>query len=312
MIIDPNSPGNSRAAAPVTTTAHTVEVTAANLRQEVLEASRTQIVLLDFWAPWCEPCKALTPVLERVAAQSGGRVKLAKINVDQNQMVAAQFRVQSIPTVYAIYEGRPIDAFTGAQSEAQVKAFVTKLMSLLGAEPKSNDVQAVIEAANQALEAGALPQAAQLYAAVLAEMPEHIPALVGMARVLLAQGALPALQEFLLKLPAEALKDPGIVQIQAGIALSKEGLLAPDVPALEAAVAQNPQDHASRLSLARDALGRGDVQRCADHLLEIIARDAQWQDGLARQLLLKLFQSMGLDSAFTASNRRRLSAILYR
>jgi putative thioredoxin len=228
-------------------------------------------------------------------------------------MVAAQFRVQSIPTVYAIYEGRPIDAFTGAQSEAQVKSFVAKLLAVLGDKASGGgDVSTVLEAASQALEAGALAQAAELYAVVLQEMPEHAPALVGMARTLLAQGAIAELQAFLAKLPAAVQKDPGIVQIQSGLALSKEGLLAEDVPALEAAVLANPKDYDSRLQLARDALGRGDVQRCADHLLEIIAGDAQWQDGQPRQLLLKLFESMGFDSAFTASNRRRLSALLYR
>jgi putative thioredoxin len=302
---------DSNAPLPVPPAAAVVEVTAQNFRTEVVDASRSQVVLVDFWAEWCGPCKALTPVLEKVVASSKGKVKLAKVNVDQQQMLAGQFRVQSLPTVYALVDGRPVDAFQGALPEAQVRAFVDKLVGMLAPDQGAQDIEAALQAADAALAAGVLDEAQAIYAAVLDAEPDNAPALIGLAKCALSAGDAGAAESLLAQLPEAAAKSAGALQVKAGLALMQDAKPAADPAALSARLAADPKDHDARITLARDAIARSDLNAAADQLLESIRIDRAWNDGAARQLLLRLFEAMGHESDFTVSTRRRLSAILF-
>jgi putative thioredoxin len=288
-----------------------VDVTQETFRAEVLEASMAQVVLVDFWAEWCGPCKALTPVLERIVQASGGKVKLAKINVDKNQALAAQFRVQSIPLVYAFVGGRPADAFQGAQPESVVQQFVGRLVKLLAPSEDELAIEDVLAAGLAALDAGDLEQAQGLFSAVLEAQPDSAAALAGLGKIALAQRDFEAAAGLIEGLPEALAKDPAIRQVAAAVTLARKCPLAPDRQALVNTLAATPNDHAARFALAQDGLARGDMEGGAATLLDLIARDRSWNEGAARALLLDVFEAMGLESEFTVSHRRKLSSILF-
>ncbi|MDR7230911.1 putative thioredoxin [Caulobacter sp. BE264] len=290
--------------APSSKSEHIKDGTDASFMADVIEASKTQPVIVDFWATWCGPCRTLTPTIEKVVNAAKGAVKLVKIDVDKNPGFAGQLRVQSIPTVYAFVDGRPVDAFQGALPESQVRAFVEKLAGAAD----GGALDEMIAMGKESLEIGDLGGAAQAFAQALQIDPTSAKALGGMARVYLANGDPEGAAEVVAMAPADA-KDPDLDAARAALALAAE---APsETAAFEQRLAADPDDHEARLELAKALAGMGRLQDAADHLLTIIARDRAWNDDAARKQLLTVFEAAGPTSEVAKQGRRKLSSILF-
>lgn len=281
-------------------------------KRDVIDASMTSLILVDFWAEWCGPCKTLTPALERVVAANAARVKLVKIDVDKNPAISAQFRIQSIPTVYAFLRGQPVDGFQGALSERELKTFVDRLLAAMPPAPGDPEVEikAMIADANAALDEGAAAEAAEMFAALAQELPDRVEVIAGYARALVALGQFDAAEATLAALPAEA-KEPTLAQTRAAIALAKDAAPVDDLTGLAARVSADPDDHAGAVELAGGLIARGDRDAAADTLLASIARDRDAGDGAAKAKLLKLLEAAGFADPWAAAVRRRLSTILF-
>lgn len=281
----------------------------AGFGKDVIEASRTQPVIVDFWATWCGPCKTLGPALERAVTAAKGKVKLVKIDIDKNPVFAGQLRVQSIPTVYGFVDGRPVDGFMGAVPESQVKAFIDRLVQAGGGDAGGgSEADQLLALAKESLELGDTGGAAQAFAQVLRAEPDNLAAIGGLARCYLASGDVARAAEVAAMAPAGA-KNADLESVRAALALAKD---APsDVGVFEHRLAQNADDHEARLELAKALAGRGDLQAAADQLLQIIERDRDWNDGAARKQLLTVFEAAGAASEVAKQGRRRLSAILF-
>jgi putative thioredoxin len=276
----------------------------AGFMADVIEASRETPVIVDFWATWCGPCKQLGPALEKAVKAAGGAVKLVKIDIDKNPVYAGQLRVQSIPTVYAFDGGRPVDGFTGALPESQVNAFVQKLVR----EPPVSEEAELLAMGREALELGDVAGAAQAFAEVLQIAPDNLEAIGGLARCYLAGGDLERAAEAAAMAPADA-KNADLESVRAVLSLAKE---APSETAeAERRLQADANDHAARSEIAAGLAAQGKLAAAADHLLEIIARDRDWNEGAARAQLLKVFEAAGQTSEVTRQGRRRLSSILF-
>jgi putative thioredoxin len=280
-------------------------------RRDVLEASLAGVVLVRFTATWCGPCKQLAPLIDRaIAAVGDPRVTQVVIDIDENRLIAEQFRIQSVPTVYAFVGGRPLDGFVGAKSEREVKAFIEKLLETLGPDAAEADLEAMIEAAAGALAEGDAPLAAEAFAALAREHPARADIAGHYARALLALGRVEGAAAALAAVPEDATDEP-VKQARAALALARTAAGAGDAGALEARVAADPDDHAARFDLANARFGSGDRAGAADALLAIIAADRDWEGGKARETLLKLIESVGLSDPWSVETRRRLRAILF-
>jgi len=284
-----------------------VDTTSARFAQDVLEASRHAPVIVDFWAPWCGPCKQLTPVLEKVVRSYGGKVRLVKVNTDENAALAAQLRIQSLPTVYAFRDGRPLDGFMGVQPESAIRAFVDRLL----ADDLEADLAAVLEAAQQALDAGDLQAAAEIYATILREDQHNPAALAGLAQCYLKSGDLARAEQTIALVPPDQKQTPAVQSVQAAIALAQKAGDTGSTAELEARVAANPADHQARFDLSVALAASGKKAEAVDQLLTIIARDRSWNEDAARKQLVEFFDAWGPKDAATLEGRRRLSSILF-
>ncbi len=276
-------------------------------RDDVIAASMTQPVLVDFWAPWCGPCKQLTPVLEKVVTSAGGKVKLVKMDIEAHPQIAGQLGIQSIPAVIAFTKGQPVDGFMGALPESQVKGFIERLVGPIGPGP----VAEMLAVAAAAAEAGDAPGATEAYATVLGQEPENIVAIAGMARLHLDAGDIAGAKGFLAMAPAAKADDAALAGVRAAILLAEQAADLGDIPQLEAAIAGNPRDWQARFDLALALNARDQREGAVDQLVAIIKADRAWNDDGARKQLLQFFDAWGHQDDDTVAGRRKLSAALF-
>ena len=278
-----------------------------NFEADVIQASNEVPVIVDFWAPWCGPCKQLGPALEKAVSDARGKVRLVKVNIDENQQIAQALRIQSIPAVFAFDKGQPVDGFVGAQSESQVKAFVDRLAGQTGPSP----VDQALEQAAAAMAQNDHGAASALFGQILQHEPDNLAAIAGLARCLIAAGDTDAADEVLAR-AAEDAENTDISGARAALALARQAAgRSGEVGGLEARVASNANDHQARLDLAVALFGGGERETAIDHLLEIMTRDMAWNDEAARKQLLEFFEALGPTDPLTLAARRRLSSLLF-
>ena len=288
------------------------DVSEADFMAEVVDRSQQVPVIVDFWAPWCGPCKTLGPALEKAVNEAGGAVVMAKVNVDENQMIAGQMRVQSIPTVYAFYKGQPVDGFQGALPASEIKAFVDRLVQQAGGEAAGDGgLEEAVAAADEMLEAGAADDALQTYAAILEEAPEHAGAYAGLVRAQVALGDLDQAEAILNGAPEAISTSPELDAAHAQLELAKQAADAGPVAELTAAVEANPDDHQARFDLALALHAKGDAEGAVAQLLELFRRDREWNDGAAKTQLFTVFEALKPNDPVVLNGRRKLSSMIF-
>jgi len=283
------------------------DTTTQTFRKDVLEESRRQPVLVDFWAPWCGPCKQLTPILEKAVRSARGAVKLVKMNIDEHPAIAGQLGIQSIPAVIAFVNGQPADGFMGALPESQVTAFLERLTKQ---EIRSEEKE-LLKSADAALVAGDAAGAAELYSEILAGDPANVHALAGLARSYLEAGSIEEAKHTLAQVPEAKRNDTAVAAARAALEVAEQAAHLGPVAELEQKVAANPLDHQARFDLAIALNGNSRRQEALDQLLEIVRRDRKWNDDAARRQLVQFFEAWGPTDEHTMSGRRRLSSILF-
>lgn len=283
------------------------DVTTASFRQDVVAESMTQPVLVDFWAPWCGPCKQLAPLLEGVVATTKGRVRLVKMNIDDHPQIAGQLGIQSIPAVIAFSKGQPVDGFVGVLPESQISGFIERLVG-----PLDDGAAAQLEAAAALAEAGDRAGAIEAYGAVLVEDGENLHALAGIIKLYTELGDLDSARAYLEAVPEGKETDPALEAVRAALDLADQVASLGDTSGLEAALAANPNDHQARFDLALALAAADKREEATDALIEIIKRDRTWNDDGARVQLLQFFEAWGPMDEMTKSGRRKLSGLLFR
>ncbi|NBU78641.1 MAG: co-chaperone YbbN [Sphingomonadaceae bacterium] len=285
-------------------------------RRDVIEPSMTALVILDFWAEWCGPCKQLTPILEKITADYADKgVILAKVNVDEQKLIAAQFRVQSIPTVYAVFQGQLVADLTQFRAEAQITRVVDQLLKQLpiqgAAQAQAQEIEPLLAMSEEVLAGGDAARALGIFQQIAEMAPDNVEALSGLARALIAAGRADEAEALLSALSDEQKKTPALSRAVSALALARDAKPVDDLAGLRARVAANPEDYEGRFELAGGLMAAGDRDGAADALLDIIRADKAWNDGAARTQLLKLFEAIGLEDPWVAATRRKLSAALF-
>ncbi len=284
----------------------------ATFAKDVVEASMQAPVIVDFWAPWCGPCKTLGPLLEKAVNAAGGAVRMVKINVDENQAIAQQLRIQSIPTVYAFFQGRPVDGFQGALPESEVKAFVKRLTDMGGGGDQAAAIEQALEEAEAALGKGDGRTAAAIFGQVLEVEPENLKAISGMLRAMIAAGDTAQAAQQYETLPPEIKDKPELAAVKAQLELLAESAKAAgQVADLMEKVSHDPADHQARFDLAQALYASGHREAAVDALLEIVKRARAWNEEAARKQLVKYFEAWGPTDPLTLDSRRRLSSLLF-
>lgn len=284
------------------------DTTTASFAADVIQESRRQPVLVDFWAPWCGPCRQLTPALEKAVQAAGGRVKLVKMNIDDHPAVAGQLGIQSIPAVIAFKNGQPVDGFMGAIPESQIREFITRVA---GKDDGAAQVEEALAAAKQAREAGDLQGAADLYSAVLGQVPDSVEALAGLAELMFETRDVEGARQLLDQAPEDKKEAAPLVAVRTKIALAEQAASLGDPRALEQRLAANPKDHEARFDLAMIQNAMGMRMEAADNLLAIVKADRSWREDGARAQLLQFFEAWGPTDETTLAARRKLSSVLF-
>ncbi len=284
------------------------DATDQSFMADVIDASRDVPVIVDFWAPWCGPCKSLGPMLEEAVKGARGAVKMVKVNVDQNQLVAGQLRVQSIPAVYAFFQGQPVDGFMGAVPASEIKAFVQRLVDLAG----GGGLDQALDAADAMLEAGQLGDAEQTYAAIAQEAPETARAHAGLIRTALAAGDTERARAALDRVPPKVAEAGEVAAARSALELAEQAAGASgEIDAFRARLEADPDDHAARYDLALALTAAGETAGAVDELLELFRRDREWNEAAAKTQLMKLFDTLGPKDPLAQSGRRRLSSMIF-
>ena len=283
----------------------------ASFMEDVVEASKTVPVIVDFWAPWCGPCKTLGPALEEAVTAAKGAVKMVKINVDEAQMIAGQLQIQSIPTVYAFHNGQPIDGFQGALPGSEIKAFIDRVVTAAGGEAPGAGLAEAVEAAEAMLAEGAAVDAAQTFAAVLGEEPNNAAAYGGLVRAHIALEDLDQAEAILNGAPADISSTPELDAAHAQLELAKQAAGAGPLNDLQAAVEAQPDDHQARFDLALALHANGQVEQAVEQLLALFARDQDWNDGAAKAQLFTIFDALKPNDPVVLNGRRKLSSLIF-
>jgi putative thioredoxin len=283
------------------------DATTATFKSDVIDASKSVPVVVDFWAAWCGPCKQLTPLIEKIVRSHRGKVRLVKVNVDENQAVAAQLRVQSLPTVYAFRDGQPIDGFVGVQPESAIKAFIDRLV----ADDAEVGLGELLKAGEELLEQNDLQGAAEVFATVLQEDRTNAEALAGLASCYMKSGDVARAKQTLELIPPEKRELAVVKSVEAAILLAEKGADTTELEELERRLAENPRDYQARLDLAVGLGARGDRQDALELLLDLVRIDRKWNDEAARKQLLQFFDAWGPKEPLVAEGRRKLSSILF-
>jgi putative thioredoxin len=286
------------------------ETTTQSFMKDVIEESKRQPVLIDFWAPWCGPCRQLTPLLEKAVRAAKGRVKLVKMNIDEHPAIPGQMGIQSIPAVIAFVNGQPADGFMGAVPESQINAFIDKLTKGMPVAGEPN-IAEILQEAEAVLAEGDAPGAAQIYAEVLAHDSTNIPALAGLAKCYVTSGAIEQAKQTLAMVPESKRNDAAVKAVQAAIDLAEQAQAVGPVTELEQKVAANPLDHQARFDLATALNAAGKRSEATDQLLQIVRRDRKWNDDGARKQLVQFFEAWGGADEATVEGRKRLSTVLF-
>lgn len=301
------TPSATPAPAPTSAPGPIKDISTAEFGPEVIEASKIQPVLVDFWAPWCGPCKQLAPILERIVAETQGAVKLVKLNIDEHPEIPGQMGVQSIPAVVAFKDGRPAEAFMGVKPESEIRAFIQKISGASG----PSELDMALEQAEKLREEGAEMDAAQIYASILQKFPDNLASIIGLGSIYLDGGDLEKASEMLGMVPEESHKEASFISLKAAIELAGQAGDLGELTELEAAVTAKPKDHQARFDLAVALSAANRRDEAADHLLEIIGTNRKWQDDGAKTQLLQFFEAWGMMDEATLTARRKLSSILF-